>query len=94
MNRSHCLAVERPFGLLELHSSDGTALERAGQVILRWMGAKAEDPLRPQLLFSEILVSVADQRAVLMNRTRQGSMESLTQAKNHVEKLLGEIPGR
>lgn len=34
MNRSHCLAVERPFGLLELHSSDGTALERAGQVIL------------------------------------------------------------
>lgn len=58
------------------------------------MGAEAENPLRPQMHFSEILVSVADQHAVLMNRKRQGNMESLTQAKNHVETLLGEIPGR
>ena len=140
------LAVERQFGVLELHSNDSAALERAGQVILDWMGAKAEDQLRPQLLYSDILENVTDQHAVLMNRTRQasmvlpgqnlllmevapalfgahmaneaekiapdvtlvecsmigasgrmylsGSMESLTQAKNHVEKLLGEIPGR
>ena len=68
------LAVERQFGVLELHSNDGAALERAGQVILKWMGAKAQDQLRPQLLYSDILEDVTDQHAVLMNRTRQASM--------------------
>jgi hypothetical protein len=38
------------------------------------MGAKAEDQLRPQLLYSDILENVTDQHAVLMNRTRQASM--------------------
>lgn len=68
------LAVERQFGVLELHSNDPTALERGGQAILAWMGAKAEDRLRPQLLYSDILEEVTDQHAVLMNRTRQASM--------------------
>ena len=68
------LAVERQFGVLELHSNDGAALKRAGQVILNWMGAKAEDQLRPHLLYSDILENVTDQHAVLMNRTRQASM--------------------
>jgi len=48
------------------------AVER--QVILAWMGAKAEDQLRPHLLYSDILENVTDQHAVLMNRTRQASM--------------------
>lgn len=68
------LAVERQFGVLELHSNDSAALQRAGQVILQWMGAKAEDQLRPHLLYSDILENVTDQHAVLMNRTRQASM--------------------
>ena len=68
------LAVERQFGVLELHSNDAGALHRAGQVILDWMGAQAEDQLRPQLLYSDILENVTDQHVVLMNRTRQASM--------------------
>ena len=68
------LAVERQFGVLELHSNDSAALQRAGQAILAWMGAKAEDQLRPHLLYSDILENVTDQHAVLMNRTRQASM--------------------
>ena len=40
------LAVERQFGVLELHSNDSAALKRAGQVILQWMGAKAESARR------------------------------------------------
>jgi hypothetical protein len=38
------------------------------------MGAKAQDQLRPHLLYSDILENVTDQHAVLMNRTRQASM--------------------
>jgi hypothetical protein len=68
------LAVERQFGILELHSHDRAALERGGQAILDWLGAQPEDQLRPQLLYSDILKNVTDQHAVLMNRTRQASM--------------------
>jgi hypothetical protein len=68
------LAVERQFGILELHSQDRAALERGGQAILEWLGARPEDQLRPQLLYSDILENVTDQHAVLMNRTRQASM--------------------
>ncbi|MFM8757864.1 MAG: microcompartment protein, partial [Limnohabitans sp.] len=68
------LAVERQFGILELHSHDRAALERGGQAILDWLGAKPEDQLRPQLLYSDILENVTDQHAVLINRTRQASM--------------------
>ena len=68
------LAVERQFGILELHSHDRAALERGGQDILDWLGAQPEDQLRPQLLYSDILENVTDQHAVLINRTRQASM--------------------
>jgi hypothetical protein len=53
-----------------VHSNDSAALQRAGQVILNWMGAKAEDPFRPHLLYSDTLQNMSDQHAVLMNRTR------------------------
>jgi hypothetical protein len=68
------LAVERQFGVLELHSNDSAALERAGKVILDWMGAKAEDQLKPQLLYSDIIENITDQHAVLIDRTRQANM--------------------
>ena len=68
------LAVERQFGILELHSHDRAALERGGKAILDWLGAQPEDQLRPQLLYSDILENVTDQHAVLINRTRQASM--------------------
>jgi len=85
MQGTHSLLVEIAPGLsiqrvidlalkAELHSNDGAAIERAGKVILDWMGAKAEDQLRPHLLYSDILEDVTDQHAVLMNRTRQASM--------------------
>jgi len=68
------LAVERQFGILELHSHDRAALERGGKAILDWLGAQPEDQLRPQLLYSDIPENVTDQHAVLINRTRQASM--------------------
>lgn len=68
------LAVERQFGVLELHSRDPEALQRAGQAILTWLSAKASDQLKPQLLYSDIIEDITDQHAVLINRTRQANM--------------------
>lgn len=68
------LAVERQFGVLELHGRDEAALQRARAAILDGLGAKASDQLRPQLLYSDIIEDITDQHAVLINRTRQANM--------------------
>lgn len=68
------LAVERQFGVLELHSRDADALEKGGQAILKWLKAKAEDQLKPQLLFSDIIEDITDQHAVIINRSSQANM--------------------
>lgn len=68
------LAVERQFGVLELHSEDRRALDRGGRAILKWLKAKPEDQLKPQVLFSEIIEDVTDQHAVIINRSKQANM--------------------
>ncbi len=68
------LAVERQFGVLELHSRDAAALERARAAILDGLGAKADEQLKPQLLYSDIIEDITDQHAVLIDRTRQANM--------------------
>jgi hypothetical protein len=57
-----------------LHSRDADALQRGGQAILDWLGAKPIDQLKPQLLYSDIIENITDQHAVLINRTRQANM--------------------
>lgn len=68
------LFVERQFGVLELHSPDLSSLREAGQAILAGTGAAAADQLRPRVLFHDIIESIVDQHAVILNRNRQGSM--------------------
>jgi hypothetical protein len=68
------LYVERQYGLLELHSADLDALKRAGDVILAGIGRKAQDQLKPRTLFADIIEEVADQHAIVLNRTRDASM--------------------
>ncbi|MSP81969.1 MAG: microcompartment protein [Alphaproteobacteria bacterium] len=68
------LYVERQYGLLELHSADLDALGRAGAAILAGIGAKAGDQLKPRTLYSDIIADIADQHAIVVNRTREGSM--------------------
>lgn len=68
------LAVERQFGVLELHSRDPEALERGKAAILQWLGAQESDRLAPQLLYSDIIDDITDQHAVMINRTRQANM--------------------
>jgi hypothetical protein len=68
------LFVERQFGVLEVHSSDAADVERAGEAILRGIGAQAGDQLRPQVLYRDVIEDLSDQHAIIVNRTRQASM--------------------
>ncbi len=68
------LYVERQYGLLELHAQDLDALNRTGDAILKGIGRKAADQLKPHTLFADIIENVADQHAIILNRTREASM--------------------
>src|SRR3954467_7882935 len=47
--------VERQFGVLEVHAQDAALVERAGRAILDGIGASAEDALRPQVLYVDVI---------------------------------------
>jgi hypothetical protein len=68
------LYVERQYGLMELHAADLPSLHNAGEAILRGIGRKAADQLKPHTLFADIIENVADQHAIILNRTREASM--------------------
>lgn len=68
------LYTERQFGLLELHADNMEELEAAGNAILKGIGAKAEDQLTPEILYHDIIEDLSDQHAVILNRSRDGSL--------------------
>jgi hypothetical protein len=68
------LYVERQYGILELHATEMADLEAAGQAILEGIGADAQDQLRPQVLYTDIVSDVTDQHAVILDRNRDASM--------------------
>ena len=68
------LFTERQFGLLELHADDMADLDAAGQAILKGIGAKATDQLAPQILYHDIIENLSDQHALILNRSRDGSI--------------------
>jgi len=68
------LFTERQFGLLELHANEKAELNAAGKAILKGIGAKAKDQLAPKMLFSDIIEDLSDQHALILNRSREGSI--------------------
>ena len=68
------LFTERQFGLLELHSPDREEVDGAGAAILQGIGAEARDQLAPSTLYTDIIESVSDQHAIILNRMRNASM--------------------
>jgi hypothetical protein len=66
--------VERQFGVLEVHAADPALVDKAGQAILKGIGAKPEDALRPTLNYVDVIEEVTDQHAVIVNRNREASM--------------------
>lgn len=68
------LYVERQFGVLEIHAHNLGDVERAGEAILAGTGTSSADQLRPKVLYHDIIEDITDQHAVILNRTRGGSM--------------------
>lgn len=68
------LFTERQFGLLELHADRMSDLEAAGRAILDGIGAKPTDQLAPQILYHDIIEDLSDQHAIILNRSRDGSI--------------------
>lgn len=68
------LYTERQFGLLELHSDRMEDLDTAGKAILKGIGAKASDQLAPKVLYHDIIEELSDQHAIILNRSRDGSI--------------------
>jgi hypothetical protein len=68
------LYVERQFGVLELHAVDAKVVMGAGEAILRGIGAKASQQLKPETLYTDIIEEISDQHAIILNRAREASM--------------------
>lgn len=68
------LFTERQFGLLELHADDAKELDAAGKAILAGVGAKPTDQLAPKILYHDIIEDISDQHAIILNRSRDGSI--------------------
>ena len=68
------LFTERQYGLLELHDEDGSKVDIAGKAILRGIGAKAADQLAPSTLYTDIVETISDQHAIILDRMRNASM--------------------
>ena len=66
--------VERVFGLLEIHSESQAEVRGAGAAILREIGLKETDRLKPRILSSQIVRRIDDHQAQLINRQRHGQM--------------------
>ena len=68
------LFTERQFGLLELHADNMSELQKAGKAILQGIGATPEDQLAPKILYHDIIEDLSDQHAIILNRSRDGSV--------------------
>ena len=68
------LFTERQYGLLELHADSMEELNAAGKAILKGIGAKATDQLAPKVLYHDIIEDLSDQHAIILNRSRDGSI--------------------
>jgi len=49
-------------------------LNRAGEAVLKGIGVRAADQLKPRVLYSDIIEDITDQHAVILNRLREASM--------------------
>ncbi len=68
------LFVERQFGVLEVHADSLADVTKAGKAILKGIGAKPGDQLRPRILYQDVIHDLTDQHAVIINRNREASM--------------------
>src|SRR3954452_23795844 len=68
------LVVERAFGMLEVHHEDKGEVRSAGDAILRHLGAKEEDRVKPKVVSNTIIRAIEPMHAMIIDKIRFGSM--------------------
>lgn len=68
------LVVERAYGMLELHSEDKGEVRSAGDAILKELGVKEEDRIKPRLVSNTIIRAIEPMHAMIIDKIRFGSM--------------------
>ena len=66
--------VERLYGLLEIHHDEQAEVRRAGESILREIGAEESSRIKPEILSSTVIRHLDDRQTQLINRVRHGHM--------------------
>jgi hypothetical protein len=72
--RPGLMVVERHFGVLEFHSRAQAAVKQAGSAVLKSLGLKEEDRIKPTILSSQIIHKVNAYHAQMVNVSRLCSM--------------------
>src|SRR3954453_10714266 len=68
------LVVERAFGMVEVHHEDKGEVRSAGDAILRHLGAKEEDRIKPRIISNTIIRAIEPMHAMILDKIRFGSM--------------------
>jgi ethanolamine utilization microcompartment shell protein EutL len=68
------LVVERAYGMLELHSEDKGEVRSAGEAILKELGQKEEDRIKPRLVSNTIIRAIEPMHAMILDKIRFGQM--------------------
>ena len=68
------LVVERAYGMLEVHHEDKGEVRSAGDAILTYLQAKAEERLKPKLVSNTIIRAIEPMHAMILDKIRFGSM--------------------
>lgn len=66
-------AIEREFGLFEIHSWSQVAVRDAGNSVLEALGLEESDRILPRIISSQLIKEVSARHAQLVNRFRRGS---------------------
>ena len=68
------LVVERAFGMIEVHHQDQGEVRSAGDAILKHLGAKEEDRVKPKVISNTIIRGIEPMHAMIIDKIRFGSM--------------------
>lgn len=66
--------VERAYGLLEVHDHDKGEVLKAGEHILRHLGLKEEERMKPKIVSNQIIRAIEPYQAQIINRNSAGMM--------------------
>jgi hypothetical protein len=69
------MAVEREYGVVELHHREQAEVREAGARILAALGVSADDRSRPRVVTRERITGVDPHQAQILNRMRHGNMQ-------------------